>query len=681
MSTHRRQLRPVLLAMVLALSGMVFLPASAASPKADLSVRISALSPTQLKVKSTVTMSGTVTNNNSFAWTNAQAYLVIAHVPYTSRSQLDDAISSSTAYTGERVIEANSFDIMGDINPGQTVPFTIKVPYSQLRLSGTEGVYPVGVQILGTSPDGNRSNDAIAKATTFLPMLSTTPKTKVVASIGWPFLLPVYKGTNRKYVDADTLLASISPGGQLRNLLDLAGTTTGGHDTVIIDPALLVAVDDLAHRRNILKSVTLSDDQIAAAASFLADLLTLARNGSCWILGYDRPDVLALERNRDLAGPLAAAVDIATSSAIDTYGLTGRRVTWPTRRGVTADVLQFVRGPGDQPVIVSADDLKGWSRRNGSLVQYVTGSGPVPMLVDDAIDENVPGQDSTVALRQRIVSDSALAVLLRAIDPTTKADAVALVPPTWNPGPDWAAGNLDDAFNTSWVEGVSLDDLLIRPVSQFKGALPVNASASPVSRAQLSAAAQIQSQTALLNAIQSKGGKVSTVFDQDTASAIGVRWRKNRETGLAIARASATRAADEIDTIDIEGPDSVTLSSSNGKFPLTIRNGTANPITVGVRLDSSNPALTIPDVKPTTIDAGERHTLNVNVDVRDQRSTSVSAQLITPEGKTFGKPAVFQVRSSAVGAFLWVAIGAAALFVVVALVRRFRRQRRGLGAA
>lgn len=670
----------MVLAPLFVLTALVFQPAQAATAKPDLSVRISALSPTQLKPGATVTMSGTVTNNNDFTWSNAQAYLVIAHVPYTSRGQLDDAISSSTAYTGERIVAIKSIDMMGAIAPGQTVPFSIKVPFGQLLVTGADGVYPVGVQILGTDPGGNRSGDAIARATTFLPMLATTPAAKVPASIGWPFLMPAYRGTDRRYVDADALLSSISPGGQLRNLLDLASSTTG-RDTVIIDPALLVAVDDLAHRRRLVKSITLSNDQVAAAASFLADLLTVVRNGSSWVLGYDRPDVLALERNRDLAGTLTKAVDAATTKAIDTYGVTGRRVAWPSRKGVTGGLLQYVRGPGDQPVIVDADDLKGWSRRDGSVLQYNTEAGPVPLIVDDATDRSVPGQDSVVALRQRLVSDSALAVLSRSIDSSTRADAVAVVPPTWNPGPDWAKGNIGQAFTTSWVQGVSLDDLLTRPVSRFTGSLPTKASVVPVSRSQLLAATQIQTQTSLLNAIQGNKGIVSTAFNQDTASAVGVRWRKDRQTGLAIARAASSRAGKETAKVMIEGPQSVTLSSSNGRFPLTILNDTSDSISVGVRLDSSNPALSIPDVKTTTVDAGQRLTLNVNVDVRDQRSTSVAAQLITPEGKPFGDPAVFQVRSSAVGAVLWVAIGAAGLLVVVALVRRFSRRRQGRASA
>lgn len=665
--------------MVLTMAGLAWFPAAAATTKPQLSVRISVLSPSQFTPGSTVTMTGTVTNNNRVAWTNVQAYLVIARSPFTSRSQLDDAISSSTAYTGERVVDLKSIDIMGDLAPGRTRQFTVKVPYGLLGVSGAEGVYPVGVQILGTDPDGNRSSDAIARATTFLPMLSTKPDKKIAASIGWPFLMPDHRGKDGTYVAAPKLLASVSPGGQLRNLLDLAASTSTSSDrsTVVVDPALLVGVDDIAHRRNLAKSVEITDAQADIAAEFLGDLLRLAREGSCWILGYDRPDVLALEENKDISGPLMDAVDTATSAALDTYGLSGRRVTWPARGGVTAALLSYVRGPGDQPAIINAGDLSGWSRRDGSLVQYQTEDGPVPLLIDDVIDEKVPGKASAVTLRQRIMSESALAVLLRAIDPTTKADAVALVDPTWDPGIDWSAGKLPEAFESPWIAGASLDSLLTRPLGTFDGKLPASGGGSPLTRAQVAAASRISTQAQSLSSILTDRAGTQVRFDQDTASAVGVRWRKNRESGLAIARATASRAGNELAKITIEGPQTVTLSSSSGKFPLTVSNNTGNSIRVGVRLDSSNPALTIPDVKPTTVDAGERHTLTVNVDVGEQGSASVTAQLISPDGKPFGSPDVFNVRSSAVGAVLWVAIGLAAALVVVALVRRFARRRGG----
>ena len=219
--------------------------------------------------------------------------------------------------------------------------------------------------------------------------------------------------------------------------------------------------------------------------------------------------------------------------------------------------------------------------------------------------------------------------------------------------------------------------MLTRPLGAFDGKIPASGGGSPLNRAQVTAAAEISNQAQALSSILTDRASSQVRFDQDTASAVSVRWRKNRETSRAIARATAARAGNELAKITIEGPQAVTLSSSSGMFPLTVSNDTGNSIRVGVRLDSSNPALTIPDVKPTTIDAGERHTLTVNVDVGEQGSASVTAQLISPDGKPFGAPDVFNVRSSAVGAVLWVAIGLAVALVVIAMARRFTRRRGG----
>ena len=251
MSTHRRQLRLVIVAIALALSCLIWPPALAATAAPNLAVRIDSLSPLQLSNNSDITMTGTVTNRNSYAWKNTQAYLVISPAPYTSRSQLDDAITNSVSYTGERIVELKSIAIMGDIAPGASAAFRIKVKHGQLELNGSEGVYPVGVQILGTDPAGNRSNTAIARATTFLPKLAKRSTARVATSVGWPFLMPTRRTADRTLIDPNSLIRSVSPGGQLDNLLALAESIGAEHSAAILDPALLVGIDDLAHQRNL----------------------------------------------------------------------------------------------------------------------------------------------------------------------------------------------------------------------------------------------------------------------------------------------------------------------------------------------------------------------------------------------------------------------------------------------
>lgn len=654
--------------------GLTALPAEAADSAPRLTVRINTLSPSRLRAGATVTMTGTVTNRDKHVWGKVQAYLVIPGSPFTTRAQIGEAIDNGAAYTGVRVIDQGLFDDMGDLAPGQTLKFRVRVPYDKLGVSGAEGVYPVGVQILGTDTDGSRSPDAIARATTFLPLISSGQEA-VPASVVWPFLMPDYRSADGTYHDPLSTLAAVSSGGQLRNLLDLASSVPRRSSTALVDPALLVGVDDLIHRRHLTKSVEITPAEVGEARAFLRDLLSFARTESCWVLGFDRPDVLALADNPDLSRPLSAAVENATEAALTKYQLSGRMVSWPTKDGVSASLLGTLRGSGDSPVILSSSTLPGWQRRQGSIVQYQTPRGPVPLLVNDSLDLGVPGQISVVSLRQRILSEAALAVLERTIDPRSHADAVTMVDPLWDPGSASPAAKLASAFEAPFVMGSSLDDLLTKPLATYVGKVPAAAKARTLSRAQLEGAADLLTAGAALTSIMPGSGGADSRFSRDAAGVLGVRWRLRPRAGVTIARARARAAGADLNKITIEGPPSVTLSSSSGGFPLTITNGTARDIRIGVMLDSSNPALTIPRVRPVDIGAGERHTLTVKVDLQQQNATFLTASLTSADGENIGVPAVFKVRSSKVGAVLWVAMGLTGLLVLGALFRRFRRRR------
>lgn len=673
MSSPRRTILFALLATLLGALLVPQAPAVAADDDPDIKVAIRSLSPSRLAPGSNVTMTGTVTNRNEQTWSAVQAYLVIPASPFTTRAQIDEAVSNGDSYTGVRVVDVGTFDELGDLAPGQSHRFRITVPYEQLGVTGAEGVYPVGVQILATDDNGIRSPEAVARATTFLPLISSD-QDPVPTSILWPFLMPDYRGADGTYAKPAQLLRSVSAGGQLRNLLDLASSSNGGA-TALVDPALLVGVDDLANARHLPKDVEITDDQKAEAATFLTDLLTFARSTSPWVLDYDRPDVLALSQNSDLRRPLRAAIDRVTDSVLAKYQLSGRRVSWPTRDGVTRGLLTSLRGNGDSPVIVNAASLPDWEPRLGSLVKYTSASGPLPLLVNDVLDADMPGPDTVLTLRQRVLSDAALAVLERAIDPDSRADSVTMVDPQWDPGARWATGQLPAAFTAPFTRGASLDSVLTRPLAAYTGDVPTAAKARPLSRAQLTEASEIVSKGATLSSVISQSDAVDEALARKVAGVLGVRWRLDRSTGFALAAAQSRQTGAELDKISIEAPPSVTLSSSKGGFPLTIRNDTGEEIRIGVDLDSSNPALAIPSVGSVDVAAGERRTLTVQVDLGRQRTTFLTARLTTADGKDVGSPTTFKVRSSSIGTVLWVAMGLAALFVLATLVRRFHRRR------
>jgi hypothetical protein len=300
------------------------------------------------------------------------------------------------------------------------------------------------------------------------------------------------------------------------------------------------------------------------------------------------------------------------------------------------------------------------------------------LLVDNLRVGNSARTYSVATLRQRLLSDAALAALERTVDSSSKADSVILVDPTWDPGARWAIGRLGEAFSASFTQPADLESLLTTSaVSSYEGTVPREAKASPLGRSQLDVASDVVANAGLLSSIISRSERVDISLARSVAGMLGIRWRLDRPTGIAIAAARERQTRAELAKISIEAPPSVTLSSSKGGFPLTIRNDTDEEIRIGVDLESSNPALTIPGVTPVEVGAGERRTLTVQVDLGAQRTTDLTAHLQTTEGQTLGKATTFRVRSSSISAVLWVAMGLAGVFVLGALVRRFHRHRTG----
>jgi hypothetical protein len=632
-------------------------------------VRNTRLTPTPLSPGATVTMTGTVTNRDDHEWTDAQAYLVIPATPFTPRTQLDGAVADDAGYTGQRIVELDTIDDMGDLEPGSTTSFRVRVPYRALGISGAEGVYPVGVQILATDTDGTRGSKAVARATTFLPSISDGDHPAVSAGLVWPFLMPDHRKPNGTYAAPDRLLALVSSGGRLRNQLDVAAAGPARATTIVLDPALLVGVDDLVHERHLPDGFDLSDAGRAAATRFRDDLVALARRDAVWVLDYDRPDVLAISRS-SATQRLLRIVERATAGTLAAFQITGRRLTWPTRRGVSADLLATVRATGEQPVLVTASALPDWERRDGSLVQYASSAGPVPLLVNDSLEAGVPGETSAVTLRQRVLSDAALASLQRGADPDSRADAVTIVDPGWDPG-QVPRTVLDPVFAAPFVSGASLEDLIAGRLTRYDDRV-ATPTARPIDPVQVEEAASAARTANLLASVVPDSEAVDAAAARGIASVLGVRWRDHRAEGLRAAQAQAEATRRQLTRLTVEGPDAVTLSSSEGSFPLTVSNRTDNPVRVTISIDSSNPSLDVPDLRGVEVAAGERRTVTVTVDMGRQSSATLSAHLTTPDGTTFGDPAVFNVRSSHVGTALWVAIGLAAAFVAVALARRFR---------
>ncbi len=636
-------------------------PASAADDS-SLRTSITGVSPSVLGENSTVTLTGEVTNAGDTPWTEVQAYLVIPRQPQTDTEGLADSIRANPGYAGPRVVAIGQFDEIGDLPAGATRSFRVRVPGDELDIAAVDGVYPVGVQILATDDQGERSADSVSRAVTLLPRMTGT-HAKAPATVVWPFVMPVARDAQGSLVDVTALLDSIGPGGQLRHLLDAATAQNPASRGVAIDPALVMAVDDLAEGRD--SRVEDADRRIAAA--FRDELIALAASPSSRTLDFDRTDVLALSRDGARGSRLLDVSDDATSSAIQRFGLSTQRMSWPTPGDADDDLLTTLADGQDRQLLLDADNLAAWESSLGPALSAQTPNGSQDLIIDEDVTAGLPGVDSSATLRQRVLASAALASLDRDGDASSRSAALAVVDPTWDPGPTDVT---DPVPAVDFLDPTSLDEVR---TGVYDGEVEPTGDADPIPPRLIAAVDRALDESTILAAAANDGRAVDAARARSVASLLGVRWRGMSDTGVEAAQALAAGFRDDIAAITVMGPGSVTLSSSKGAFPLTISNGSRESVSVGVQLLTSNPALDLPDQEPVEIAAGERLTLTVDVDLAQQNATIVTAQLLTPNGEPFGEASEFNVRSSSVGVVLWVTMGAAGVFVLFALTRRFRK--------
>ncbi|MDP9443722.1 MAG: DUF6049 family protein, partial [Actinomycetota bacterium] len=152
-------------------------------------------------------------------------------------------------------------------------------------------------------------------------------------------------------------------------------------------------------------------------------------------------------------------------------------------------------------------------------------------------------------------------------------------------------------------------------------------------------------------------------------------------TGRAIARSHVSKNRALLGSIDVETPSFVTLSSQNGRFPVTITNGSAETVVVGLDVEATGGRLDVDEVDPVTIEPDQRRSISLVTHARAIGIADVDVRLRTQAGRPFGQGADFQVRTTQIGSVIWVVMAVAVAVLLLAATRRItqrvRAHRRG----
>jgi hypothetical protein len=678
--------------------GPTGLTASAAGPAPrdptqPLTVRIGSITPDYIPDHGPIVIRGSVTNDSDQEWTAINMEAFVGSTPITTTAELAAAAEVPVgADVGHRIADPGTFDTIATLQPGQTAPFSIRLPRSKIPVT-VPGVYWFGVHALGTATTGRATAGRDRTFLPYLPASVTSSGAVQVAALVVPVRAGVTRNTDGAIADPDRWARSLRSG-PLHAVLTTGRAAGGRPLSWLLDPAVLDVVRLLSEGNppRTLKSPTTAkpgeptpspsasaSGSAAGVADDSATAPSTARVARRWLrqinrfLTLDTGQVLglpygdldvgsALRYDRALlraaihrTGHTFDPVDFAVSPAVSppSGGMAGAAIQAlpPTTTVVLSDHAVL----GTPPSSVTVADRSVVLTSSGAAAG---GPGPADPL-------------SPLAARQRILSEAALRFL------GDQSPLVVQLPTSLQRRlrPSFFAG-----LDVPWLRLATVGGATAGPTVALSG---LRLRTSTTSGVQLgpglyARADHVLSQGSALQSVLI-GNHVlrGRLFEEVTGNA---SYSAAEDPFGADSRMRSTAAWVEgnLAGIGIAAPPKVTLASTKGHFSALVNNTLDVPVTVRVRA-RADPQLKITGGEGVRLPPHGRTTVLLNASTHVLGVHTVTLELTTLAGRPLGPHDTFPIRAEAVSRLIWVIIGAGVglLFaaIIVRLVRRVVRSR------
>lgn len=669
-----------LLTLAPTMAGAAGRGATQAPPPTPLTVTLNTLSPTIPKLKSSLALTGTVTNNTENTLTGISVNLRVANSAVTDRASVA-RIANQSLDPGWRGVYLGQVTLTTPLEPAASIPWSMKLPIANLQLINS-GVYPLQVD---ATLDQDGSVTGLTR--TFLPWFPTKGQVKPTKVV---WLWPISDWPNR---DANQVLLNdrtpieLAPGGRLRRLLDL-GLAAKTQPQWVIDPQLLETADAMTGGYRVLSP---SGEAVAGLGrEEAAEWLTRARTGlktsSVYAMAYADPDVTAMTR----AG-LTQDVILANTKATETVGDLLRRpvpvgLGWPAGNRTDQDSLNVLQNAGVRTVVLDTaayppvDGQPTVGTTSASVIR--TESGPLTAALTDRQLSNSFGSSASsraeaTAARQRFLADTGV---MAATSPD-KSTTVAVGPDVrWDPNPSVVSELLATMQTAPWVRQTSLNSLLAGSSTDPNRVLaPLGRAArrAQLSTKHLNEVRAVQRRLNNFSSIIVEPGTITQPFRTALLRTESAAWRSEPAAGSQLlARVSAELEA-QVNNVRVLSSGTITFPSNTGKVPITIANDLARPVQVGIEL-TANPSVRLVSkpVTKLTIPANRKISTEIPAQVVGAGELPVQVRLTTPTGQKYGKPSEIVLRSTAYArAASWVVGIAFAILLLLLLMNSIRRRR------
>ncbi|WP_018504081.1 DUF6049 family protein [Parafrankia discariae] len=596
------------------------------------------------------------------------------------------------------------------ISPTATTPgqFAAQADVPALFRSSTVSVRPVQIRIVGRV--GERARSTVASLTTFIVVSppQAAARTAVVT------VLPVSSKPRLRsdgLLTDDTLTDEVRDGGRLDALLDPLESTAPGAPppqvALAVDPTLVQALRRMEDPYRYASPSGARDAPADPdAGAFLDRIKDFARRGGTVIaLPYGDTDLPALVR-ADQLDTLQYSVN---TGQVVIAGLLGGgiqrsgTIAFPADGIADAPTVDVLGANGAGTVIVDDRLLPAAQAVRytpSAAVTVATSTGQVRVLAaDHRLADAVAGYDGQQLPEQALARFRAELAMITAEQPNERAAVLAL-PRDFTPPAGWLNSILR-----------SLDSAYSRPVgirepspdaTRQRAGLTYNADAQsrelPVDY--VKGVGQIRGEVAVLSAAfcppTTMTGLGLLKCQQDLVApmsntlitALSAWWRTDRLGGFSLAQQADGQVGDYRSKIRVVASRIVNLTSSRGRVPVTLENGSDWNVTVVLKLSSTDRGRLVSATEVTRVlEPFQKDQFEIEVDAESAGTFPVDIRLETVDGQAVGPDAAARVlvRSTVYGAIATAitigAIGVLMLAVLIRLLRRLRARSRGGSAA
>jgi Family of unknown function (DUF6049) len=612
-------------------------------------------------------------------------------LPLDTRSELAALLATPGGDPGARPLDEFR-PAVGELGPGAARRLERRrVDLPPGLGDGRAGVVlPLSILVQGSGPAG----PVTARLTTFVVDLPEGASQPLRAALLVPVREPTHRNPAGDFID-DKLPGLLAPGGSLGGMVAELARQAAPAATMVVDAMLVEEATSMVggwRLRQGGRRVTVppGDPRSVNAERFLQALKKAATGHPPAAFPYGNADLPALVR---AGGGARADGPVAKGRNVLTNGLgtaPDGSLAWPVDGAIDGALLQALEQTGSDVVVLEPRHLPAPETGVTQNATVDLGGGPEPQraLVGDAVLSGALTDPRSASIpvewAQRILAETAIAWLER--PNSSQPRGILLAPPQdWRPSP---------AFFRSLVRGLGAAPWLrLEPAPTLAAEVPQGPSEAERRLATVTAAdvAAGLSRT-YLNRVEKTRDDLESFtravgndysppdgssFDRDLLVAESSDWRpasaRGRGRGYVRAVGQGIKAVYRHITV---GTTPVTLTARSGKIPITVANGSAERVTVVLRLTS--PKVDLPGVsEPFVLEPHRRTTQLLQVGTRATGTFPIRVDVLTPDGEVTIAGADIRLTSTAFNRVALALTGGAA--GVLLLWWRFGRRRPGNG--